>query len=173
MDLSTTSLEQLGTFAHGHYKAGEKAQEKAEQQMISAGLYLKEAKERLKNRKDMNFAQFLLHHCPIGKSRAYEVIAIADGRKTVDEVRERSNQSSKASHAKTRAETRESREAFRCSADKQPEKPNEINERPQQPKPKTFLDEAQAAHDALLKEVVALVRKQDTTTLLNIKELLQ
>jgi len=42
-----------------------------------------------------------------------------------------------------------------------------------QPKPKTFLDEAQAAHDALLKEVVALVRKQDTTTLLNIKELLQ
>ena len=42
-----------------------------------------------------------------------------------------------------------------------------------QPKPKTFLDEAQAAHDALLKEIIALVRKQDTATLLNIKELLQ
>ena len=168
MDLSTTSLEQLGTFAHGHYKAGEKAQDRAEQQMISAGLYLKEAKERIKNRKDINFAQFLLHHCPIGKSRAYEVISIADGRKTIDEVRERTAQSVR----ETRSRQAEA-DTFRYVADKQPEKPNEINERPHQPKPKTYLDEAQAAHDALLKEVVALVRKQDTTTLLNIKEILQ
>ena len=164
MDLSSTSLEQLGTFAHGHYKAGEKARDKAEQQMISAGLYLKEAKERLDLRKNpnapMNFAQFLLHHCPIGKSRAYEVISIADGRKSVDEVRE-----------DRRDRDNKYREGFRRSA--------ETTERTQdnmghsQPKPKTFLDEAQAAHDALLKEVVALVRKQDTKTLLNIKEILQ
>ena len=88
MDLTATPLDQLGASAHGHYKAGQKAQDRAEQQMLAAGLYLKEAQERIKKRKDINFAQFLLKHCPIGKSRAYEIISIADGRKTLEEVRE-------------------------------------------------------------------------------------
>lgn len=91
MDLSQYDLEGLGSHAHGHYKAGEKHKDKAEQQFKSAGLYLSEAKERLNTRKnpnaEMNFAEFLLRYCPIGKSRAYEVIAIADGRKTVEESR--------------------------------------------------------------------------------------
>jgi len=170
MDLSTTSLEQLGTFAHGHYKAGEKARDRAEQQMISAGLYLKEAKDRLDLRKNpnapMNFAQFLLHHCPIGKSRAYEVISIADGRKTLEEVQQATTERSQKMRSTPPEEP-----TFRCAT--------ETTERTQdgmghsQPKPKTFLDEAQAAHDALVKEIIALVKKQDTTTLLNIKELLQ
>ena len=231
MDLSTTSLEQLGTFAHGHYKAGEKAQDRAEQQMISAGLYLKEAKERLDLRKNpnapMNFAQFLLHHCPIGKSRAYEIIAVADGRKSfTDEAdrrqsyRERDSVRTETTE-RTQDGTRHS-EAFDRGGEQHPDwhireadggaaqrgteggspfaeskepcpsskghfvsgacgrvrgyqedRSVQTNQRPHQPKPKTYLDEAQAAHDALLKEVVALVRKQDTTTLLNIKELLQ
>lgn len=169
MDLSSTPLEQLGASAHGHYKAAEKAQEKAEQQMMSAGLYLKEAQERLKRRKDMNFAEFLLKHCPIGKSRAYEIIAIADGRKTVEEVRE--------ANAFRQAEKRQRDVNVRDVTDTQPEKPNVFNEAPPQPKPQpkpqSFVDQAQAAHDALLKEVIALVRKQDTTSHLKLKDQLK
>lgn len=248
MDLSATPLEQLGASAHGHYKAGEKAQDRAEQQMLAAGLYLKEAKERLDLRKNpnapMNFAQFLLHHCPIGKSRAYEIIAIADGRKTLDEDRQR--------HTERHAREREEREAGRADVSERSETTERTQDdtghsqtpdrggkqhpdrhiretdgsaaqrgaegsypidsgtrtcpssqghfvsgtcghlrgnqedhslqtnRRTQPKPTspqgratTFIDEAQAAHDALVKEICALVRKQDTTTLLNIKELLQ
>lgn len=170
MDLSTTSLEQLGASAHGHYKAGEKAQDRAEQQMLAAGLYLKEAKDRLDLRKNpnapMNFAQFLLHHCPIGKSRAYEIIAIADGRKTLEEVREGNVEKNRTYQERKREE----RDTFRHMTETTERTQDETRH---SPKPKTFLDEAQAAHDALVKEIVALVRKQDTTTLLNIKELLQ
>jgi len=92
MELQATPLDQLGASAHGHYKVAEKHTDKASQQYLSAGLYLAEAKQRLDLRKNpdapMNFAEFLLKYCPIGKSRAYEVIAIADGRKTVEEVRD-------------------------------------------------------------------------------------
>ena len=248
MNLSATSLEQLGASAHGHYKAGEKAQDRAEQQMLAAGLYLKEAKDRLDLRKNpnapMNFAQFLLHHCPIGKSRAYEIIAIADGRKTAEDLQEEKRESMRASRA-SRAETetfhnvvettertqddtghsqtpdrggkqhpdRHIRETDGSAAQRGAEGSSPIDsgtrpcpssqghfvsgtcgqvrgdqedhsvqtdKRTQQPKPTspqgratTFIDEAQAAHDALVKEVIALVRKQDATTLLNIKELLQ
>lgn len=168
MNLSATSLEQLGASAHGHYKAGEKAQDRAEQQMLAAGLYLKEAKDRLDLRKNpnapMNFAQFLLHHCPIGKSRAYEVISIADGRKTLEEVQERARQGMQQSRAR-QAEADTFRNVTETTQSPKPTSP--------QGRATTFIDEAQAAHDALVKEVIALVRKQDATTLLNIKELLQ
>lgn len=128
MELSTYNLETLGSHALGHYKAAEKHKEKSEQQYISAGIYLKEANKRCLKTRGLSFRKFLIDHCQISYSRAYEVIAIADGTKTVEEVRERSNQSSKASHAKTRTEAKAYREHVHCSADKQPEKPNENND---------------------------------------------
>jgi len=160
-NLSETSLEQLGASAHGHCKAGEKAKERADQQFMSAGIYLSEAKERISLRKDMNFAEFLLKHCPIGKSRAYEIIAISDGRKTVEEVRE-----------DRRGRDDRYRENVRRSADNQPEKPNDFNERPKPNPQPSFVDEAQEAHDALLKECIMGCRHSDTETLIKVKELI-
>jgi len=88
MDLSSHDLPALGNQAHGHYKAAEKHRERAEQQYRSAGLYLKEAKQRCLQTPGMTFERFLKDHCPIGRSRAYELIAIADGTKSLEEVRE-------------------------------------------------------------------------------------
>jgi len=125
MDLSEYDLSGLGNQAHGHYKAAEKHKAKAEEQYMAAGLYLKEAKMRCLKERGQTFARFLKEHCPIGKSRAYEVIAIADGTKTVEEVRERSTKAQQATRARRADEA-----SVRDVADKQPEKPNENNESP-------------------------------------------
>ncbi|MER9581461.1 hypothetical protein [Mesorhizobium sp. M0276] len=89
MNFDDTTVEQLGAQAYGHYKAGEKNYAKAMEHAKSAGLYLIEAKKRVGTGK---FVAFLADHCPISKSRAYEFIAIADGRKSptaeADRVRE-------------------------------------------------------------------------------------
>lgn len=123
MELSTYTLETLGSHALGHYKAAEKHKEKSEQQYISAGIYLKEANIRCLKTRGLSFRKFLIDHCQISYSRAYEVIAIADGTKTVEEVRERK--------AKSMRETRERRAESKTVhnvADKQPKKPNENND---------------------------------------------
>lgn len=91
MDLADLPLDQLGGQAYGHIIAGDRAKERAEQQYLSAGLYLKEAKERIARRKDMTWPQFLLAHCNIGKSRANEIIMIADGRTTLETLNDRKN----------------------------------------------------------------------------------
>lgn len=57
-------------------QAGEKANDHAK----SSGLYLAEAKARVAKRKDMTWPQFLQAHCDIGRSRADELIMIAEGR---------------------------------------------------------------------------------------------
>ena len=83
------NLAQLGAHASAHVTAGDKAHDKAEQHFTSAGLYLKEAKERVERAEEMTWAEYLFKHCRIGKSRSYELIAIADGRKTAEEIREK------------------------------------------------------------------------------------
>jgi hypothetical protein len=86
-------LEGLGSQAYGHYQAAQKYQDKVDQNYKSAGIYLKEASELLNKRNnpnaEMNFTEFLSKYCPIGKSRAYEVIAIVDGRKDPADEAER------------------------------------------------------------------------------------
>lgn len=80
-------LDALGRQAHAHIITGDKAKDKAEQHYKSAGLYLIEAKARVERTKGLTWVQSLVNNCPVGKSRSYELIAIADGRKTVEEVR--------------------------------------------------------------------------------------
>jgi len=127
MDFSSMDLGGLGNTAMGHYKAAEKHKEKADQQYIAAGIYLKEAKQRCLKITGMTFEKFLRQHCPIGRSRAYEVIAIADGTKTYEETKERRAEW----NAKAKAEREAGREALKSAqADDCPEKPNEINDRP-------------------------------------------
>ncbi|TPJ72449.1 hypothetical protein [Mesorhizobium sp. B2-6-2] len=92
MSHENLSLEQLGAQAYAHYKAGEKANQKANDHAKSSGLYLAEAKARVAKRKDMTWPQFLKAHCDIGRSRADELIMIAEGRSeptaSADRVRE-------------------------------------------------------------------------------------
>ena len=65
---------------------GEQAQSKANDHFIAAGLLIKELKE-FHGGKTAEWEALLKDKCGIGKSRAYELMKIADGRTTVEEVR--------------------------------------------------------------------------------------
>lgn len=147
MDFSNETLESLGREAKARIDQGDKAKDRAEQMYISAGLYLKEAKARVEKRKDITWVQYLVKHCPVGKSRSYELIAIADGRKTVEEVRIATNER-KAKHRAA-----------------EPERPFQNGQSSPKPKQKQrspvedARDEADDHHDAMLKRVIAMVKK--------------
>lgn len=126
MNLAETPLDQIGSAADGHYRAAEKAAGKAEEHYRSAGIYLKHAKLRVLKTRGLTWERWLKDHCPISRSRADEVIAISDGRQTVEEAKQR--------HTDRHAREREEREAGKAamaerSADR-PEKPNVFNEGP-------------------------------------------
>ena len=70
MNLLDTPLDQIGTSAHGHYRAAEKAAGKAEEHYKSAGIYLKHAKLRVLKTKGLTWERWLKDNCPISRSRA-------------------------------------------------------------------------------------------------------
>lgn len=82
-------LERLAQDISASIAAGDKAKEKSDQHYKSAGLKLIEAKKQIKN-----FDAFLAKY-GLGSTRAYELIAIAEGRTTVEEVRAKSNERKK------------------------------------------------------------------------------
>jgi hypothetical protein len=86
---------------------------------------------RVLKTRGLTWERWLLDHCPISRRRADEVIAISDGRKTLEETRDRVNTASKASHERTRADAKAYREQQNacCSTPDRPEKPNENNEK--------------------------------------------
>jgi hypothetical protein len=108
-----TSLLPLSTLADtikAHIAAGDKAFDKSEQHYKSAGIHLKEAKDKVSRRADLTWQGFLFGQCGLKRSRADELIAIADGRKTLEEVRagnrerdsrRRERQSSAVAHGKS------------------------------------------------------------------------
>jgi hypothetical protein len=65
---------------------GDHAKEKSEQFYIAAGQHLKTLKAERKGN-TAEWEALLKEKCGIGKSRAYELMKIADGRTTVEEVR--------------------------------------------------------------------------------------
>lgn len=69
-----------------HIAKGEKAAEKSEQHYIAAGLHLKELKATHTGTWN-EWEELLKTRVGIGKSRASELMQIADGRKTVESVR--------------------------------------------------------------------------------------
>ena len=96
MDFASLSLEALGAEARARIDAGDKAQQQAEDRYLSAGLHLIEAKRRINDDsgttdKAAAWVNFLRTHCNIGKTRAWELMAIADGRTTIKELNERKN----------------------------------------------------------------------------------
>jgi hypothetical protein len=85
-----TSLLPLSTLAgtiKAHIAAGDKAVGKAEEHYKAAGIHLLEAKERVKRTANLTWPAFLVSQCSIQRSRADELIAIAEGKKTLAEVR--------------------------------------------------------------------------------------
>src|SRR5262249_50929948 len=76
----------------------ERAEEKIEQYQRSIGQHIKAVKAA---RPD-DWEDIVKVECDLGRSRAYELMAIADGTKTVAEVRAATNKRAKASQAKTR-----------------------------------------------------------------------
>lgn len=85
---SEMGLPALGASAYASIQRGDVSKQRAEDLYKSAGLYLAEAKRRVAKRKDMTWPQYLLAHCNVGQSRANEIIMIADGRTTLEDVRE-------------------------------------------------------------------------------------
>ena len=66
-------------------KKGDKAKDKAEQYYTAAGIHLKTLKKKAPNQ--AAWEQLIKSRCGLSTSRAYELIQIADGRKTVAELR--------------------------------------------------------------------------------------
>lgn len=96
-------LDQLGAQAKAHIMSGDKAKEKVEQHYKSAGLYLIAARERVKNQ-GLHWVAWLRENVRVAPSRAYEIIAIADGTKSLEEVREVERDKKREQRAKAKAE---------------------------------------------------------------------
>jgi hypothetical protein len=91
--------QQLVRVIKAHIERGDKSQEKAEQHYIAAGQHLK----TLKKNHDGSWAEWeklLKTKIGIGKSRASELMAIADGIKTIKQTR--INTAKRTAKAKTR-----------------------------------------------------------------------
>ena len=80
----TISLEQLGAEIVARIEAAKKARDNALDHELAAGLRLIEAREQT----GATFPEFLQKFCPnLKKSRAYQLIAIAGGKTTVEAER--------------------------------------------------------------------------------------
>jgi hypothetical protein len=75
---------QLIKVIKAHLAKGDKAASKADDHYLAAGQYLKELKGGLTQ---AEFLDIVREQIGIGKSRIYELLAIADGTKTVEQVR--------------------------------------------------------------------------------------
>ena len=92
------SLDRLGEEAYARVGKAIKYAGKTEEMQISAGILLREAKNRLKITRGrppkdlpteyLTWPAYLERHCNIGRARADELIQIADGRKSVEQLRE-------------------------------------------------------------------------------------
>jgi hypothetical protein len=75
---------------------GDRAAEKADQFYKSAGIHIKEIKQR----QSEHWETIVREKCGLGRSRAYELMAIADGKTTLEKVRASSNERKKVHRAK-------------------------------------------------------------------------
>ena len=85
-ELAKLSLRTLKQRAEVHVACGDKAHRVADDHFIQAGRYLKEARDRIKNMPDLTFVDWLFM-TGISKSRAYELIQVAERRIDLDGLR--------------------------------------------------------------------------------------
>jgi hypothetical protein len=83
------TADQRWKLVRAHIAKGDKAKDKADQHYIAAGRYLHELKKEHDGAGGTwgGWLTVLKIHTGLGKSRASELMAIADGRKTVEKVR--------------------------------------------------------------------------------------
>ena len=95
--LPIEELQTLGEEIVARIDAGDKAKGRAADMYLSAGLHLLKAKERV----GRNFRAFLKDHCNgLEKTRAYELMKIAKGDTTTEEVRAKTNARTQRHRAK-------------------------------------------------------------------------
>jgi hypothetical protein len=76
---------------------GDRAAEKAEQFYKAAGIHIKEIKQK----QSEHWETIVREQCGVGRSRAYELMAIADGKTTLEKVRADTNDRQKVHRAKS------------------------------------------------------------------------
>ncbi len=101
---SLLPLDTLAATIKARIAAGDKASDKAEEHYKSAGLLLLEAKRRLPlEQPGMRWTAYLVGTCKIQTSRAYELIAIAEDRTSVAEIRANGRERAAKHAAKNKA----------------------------------------------------------------------
>lgn len=159
MDFSTETLESLGREAKARIDNGDKAQDRAEQLYISAGLYLIEAKTRVLKTKGITWPQWLQQNVKRAPSTCDRYIGWANGTSSYEEHLEVARQRD----AKTRAAARAHQESTSPSLGKSSEKPQQKQRTTSSQSAKAAVneavDEATQHHADLLRETVALVKK--------------
>jgi hypothetical protein len=95
-----------------HLASAEKSADKAEQQYQAVGLKLRKLKA-LKPA-NVNWRAYVKQHFDIGKTRARELMLIADGRTTLDKVRADAKQRMKTIRNRRRSERSERRSRSGC-----------------------------------------------------------
>jgi hypothetical protein len=79
---------------------GDRAIEQAEDYYKAAGIHLLEARARLKESREMRWSAFLFSHARISDDTARRYMALADGSKTLEEIRETAREGMRASRAR-------------------------------------------------------------------------
>lgn len=82
-------LQTLGSTIKFHISTAEHAKGKRNEHLLAAGLHLIEARNRVQagEYESPYFSHFISNYSPMESSRAYELIAIAEGKVTVDQLR--------------------------------------------------------------------------------------
>lgn len=104
MSTALVPIEALGAEIKARIEAGDRALDKAEQHYISAGLQLAQAKERVRHTANLTWPAFLSTYCGVRRRRADELIALADGRTTLAEMREKNRDRVAAHRDRKKAE---------------------------------------------------------------------
>ncbi len=167
-----TKLTVLAQSVVGRLTAAEKSQSKVDDHYLAIGLTLIEARARIDAGETLvfdSFTDFVEWGCYLGKSRAYEMIAIANGTKTLEEVREETGKRRDAA----RERQREASAPERTSANRPKTNGNsvgmvEIKRETRGRKKKPTTPEA-----ALIKEITKLLKSKDIETLRSIHELVK
>ncbi|MER9560962.1 hypothetical protein [Mesorhizobium sp. M0571] len=110
MNFDGMNLDQLGAQAYAHYKAGEKANQKANDHAKSSGLYLAEAKRRIDTEHPYGertkvWHGFLKSHCPVAPTRAHQLISVATGKTTEEEVKQKTAASVRETRVRAKDES--------------------------------------------------------------------
>src|SRR5262249_48555803 len=96
--IATPPVETLVRRVKALIEKGDKAAEKAEQFYKSAGIHIKEIKQQSED-----WETIVREQCGLGRSRAYELMAIADGRTTLEKVRASTNERQKVHKTKSQS----------------------------------------------------------------------